>query len=175
MDARAIFTTHIEEKKEEIIQHVGRVEKISRGFSALPFSRPLIEKLLTDSIWLHDIAKFDNEDNHNKLEYDKNTLTCKKKVIARFSEDNAYMQMVVKIIEQHKGKFMPPDDKLWLEAAILRLCDKIDKFEKTSIEKAKEACEESLKKIQEWVQPKGKQFTDDYEILEKQTKGYYRK
>lgn len=84
------------------------------------------------------------------------------------------MKMVVEIIEQHKGAFAP-DDKLWLEAAILRLCDKIDKFEKNSVAKAEDACNKSLKTISVWAQLKGKPFTDDYKILEKQTKGYYRK
>lgn len=76
------------------------------------------------------------------------------------------MSDIYGIIENHRGKFKP-DDSYAIEAAILRICDKLDKFAKGQSDAASK-CEKSLAKIQAAISDLPAAFIDTYTRLFKE-------
>lgn len=133
MDAEKIFRKHIEEKDD--IEHTEQVVKLCEEF-ADKFSNDIDKTLLIDAAWLHDIAKPTAGDNHHIDDFVRPIL---KKYISGSRLDD-----IVEIISVHKNGFNPKNNKL--ESAILRICDKLDRFRKNKKDPEGD-CKKSLKKI----------------------------
>ena len=151
------FPTKIEIDKIKIIEHTKRVVKLCEEF-ATELDEQGIEvdrQLLIRAAWLHDIAKFDDGDDHHKK---KNV----KAVLEKYDMDieSDLVKSIAKIISEHKGSFEPKKHRK--EAAILRICDKLDKFNKGK-DDAEEKCNKSIEKISEWAEEE-EWFTDFNEI-----------
>jgi len=54
------------------------------------------------------------------------------------------------IAKSHKGKFEPPEE-IAIEAAVLRICDKLDKYRKSKKKKATEKYEETVYMVEEYI------------------------
>lgn len=110
-------------------------------------------ELLLNAAWLHDVAKLSAGKKHNK----------RRKVSAVLKKHNLYhnidhIKRVTRIIKSHKGKKFNPQ-KYKLESAVVRLCDKLDRFKKGKKD-ADKKCRKTLKKAKDVLEEK------DYQILE---------
>lgn len=105
--------------KKRRYKHTKRVVKLCKYFSEVLEVEN--RNILIKAAWLHDIGKIESDKKHHK-----------RNIVIPILEDNNYKNKkiddIVYIIENHKGKFNP--DKLILESAILRMCDKLDKYNK---------------------------------------------
>jgi HD superfamily phosphodiesterase len=131
------------------VEHIKRVRVLCQRF--LHVGLKVDENLLLLSAGLHDIAKkLAGEDHHKKEKIIKalQKARVREEYIKALNKAGVY-----EIITAHKGKFRPK--KHQLEAAILRICDKLDKFDKAKgkeipYKKAGEAmndCNETMGKI----------------------------
>ncbi len=101
----------------------------------------LDEHILHKAAWLHDISKYD--------EYGDKRKNHHKKAFSVLSEYGlTYKDPVCNIIKAHTEKFKP-NKKYAMEAAVLRICDKLDKFNKGK-EDAQDKCQRSLKVIKKY-------------------------
>ena len=82
-----------------------------------------IEKLCKAALF-HDIAKYKDRNNHHK-----NAKKILKNLFIKNEESKKYLKDVSSIIKSHKEKF-EPNDQIIVEAVILRMADKIDKYRK---------------------------------------------
>lgn len=137
-------------KRYNLIKHTERVVKMCKKF-AEKFPEDVDPDLLIDSAWLHDIAKFQLGDKHNKRKKVRKVI---ENLVPHFEEER--LDNIAEIISVHTGEFNPRSHVL--ESAILRICDKLDKFEKMQ-DDAEEKCRKSMEKIE------GKLNSRDYEIL----------
>lgn len=141
MDGKEIFHTHIlygdvsEEKKKHLHLHTLRVVELCMYFEDKLNRKDLDVALLHQAAWCHDIAKFDDKDHH----HEKKVV---KKVLRQYTR--ADVSDILLVITNHKGDF--EKDNFPLESAILRICDKLDKFTKGQKD-ASEKCEKSYEKI----------------------------
>lgn len=120
MHGERIFRSAV--RDEKVIAHTERVVGMCADFSdKLGMSHDDTE-LLINATWLHDIAKGDYGEAHNMPENVKNAV---ENAGYHIDEDN----VVLGVICAHKGKFSPKCD-LALISAVLRICDKLDKFNK---------------------------------------------
>lgn len=109
--------------------------------------------LLYKAAYLHDIGKANYDgDAHPYMSvvcmYDSFDCSGKK--------SRKYARRISHIIIAHKSDFCPPKD-VAIEAAILRMADKIDKYNKSkySLVKAEKSCKKSLKKIKKYFHDNG--------------------
>ena len=154
----ASVTWEIQEEKQEKRKHAERVLGICQEIMGLLPQRVQncvdAEKLNAAAI-LHDIAKFDNDDEHHKLalkiiqkEYE--WLEAETKIVPFEKRD---LLQIGNIIRYHKGKKYEPDTLVELETAILRMADKIDKLDRVKNAKdskkrqAETSYKDSLNKI----------------------------
>ncbi|NCC15605.1 MAG: HD domain-containing protein [Clostridia bacterium] len=153
--------SHLEEVNK-IIGHTHRVLKICEAFAVnLKLEGTELELLKAAAI-LHDIAKLDEKNGeHNRL-VEEAMMDMGIVQFADGKEDKVY-----EIIEAHKGGFNPSSD-IALEAAILRMADKLDKFVKRPT-KAEKSCKDSYCKILNYFATKGialpQKFIDTYEVI----------
>lgn len=142
MDGKLIFdivkmSSNCEkEKKEKLTAHTQDVvdlcTELVRKFTDQ--HSDIQETLLINAAYLHDVARFKNgKDGHHKKD-------CVKKVIGDLVPEGEEYEAVLEIIKQHRKGFNP-QGFIW-ESAILRLCDKLDKFSKE--EDAEEKCHEAF-------------------------------
>ncbi len=66
MRGKDIFDNYINKSATELREHVARVVEMCIEFSENMNLNDAKKELLIDAAWLHDIAKFDNNDEHNK-------------------------------------------------------------------------------------------------------------
>lgn len=137
---------------KKIYRHTRRVADLCKKFrkrfrenyyERFGYGMDVDKKALKTFAYLHDtpkaVLKKPYDKSHNK-EWPIRTalkgykLPCNKKT-------------AVKAIAAHKGKFNPPAD-YEIESAILRICDKLDRFNKEKAD-AFDKCEKSLRKILE--------------------------
>lgn len=152
MTPKEMLAQHLENKKEDLLRHTDRVMEICERFVSELGDGLVNEELLFTAAALHDIAKFDGQEDHHKAAL---------KIIERegWSQHLSDPSQVEQIITAHRKSFHPGPD-VELEAAILRLADKLDKFEKArlscshdpiKLQKASEStldsCNSSLEKI----------------------------
>ncbi len=142
----------LEKNKKKIIKHSKRAKKIcDEIYEELDESiKEKIDKdLLSKAAIFHDIAKIEDDDTHNKL--------AKSRLKKHFKKSDEDFKKVCSIIKAHKGEF-EPDENIALEAAILRMADKIDKWNKINfkqkksrkdLEKCKKKYKENLEEIKE--------------------------
>ena len=157
MDAEKIFIGSVaadwknEAKRQNLIEHTERVVALCEKF-ACKFSNEVERQLLIDAAWLHDIAKHQAGSEHNRPKEVKKAL---KKIEPKIEEEKE-LDNITEIILAHRKAFNPRSHVL--ESAILRICDKLDKFAKGQID-AEKKCKKSMKKIKKKLAP------DKYEIL----------
>ena len=141
MNAQESFEWYIKLLLKEIEksrEHTKRVVALCEEF-ADKYPDAVDRELLLDAAWLHDIAKYRADKKHNDPE--KVLKLLKKYELGSDIDD---IEAVADVIAVHKGEFAPWDNEL--ESAVLRLCDKLDGFEKGK-ENAEEKCYDTLKKI----------------------------
>lgn len=133
--AREILLKHQEDKevKDKTVRHTKRVVALC-GELADRFESEGIKvnwKLLEAAAWLHDVAKKTDDEDHQRPSVVKEVLEDD---ILDVSKGD-----VTQIIKYHKRKrykkFNP--DSYKIECAILCICDKIDKLNKTWEKKEK--------------------------------------
>lgn len=125
-------------KGQVLVMHTTRVVDLVESFLGalleLDGSLEVDKELLLTAAWLHDVAKLDGGDDHHLQGF-----------VLPILEEYAVPQpeKVANIIALHKGAFTPREYPL--EASILRICDKLDKFNKDPEKKVKalESCEKS--------------------------------
>lgn len=141
-----ILKKHLEQVTTKLTEHSTQVADISMSIIA-KIDMNIKEdekKLVYKAAILHDIAKFDDEDKHNKKA---------KEVLYEFCKEDEDFEQLCSIIKYHKGKFKP-DKGIAVIAAILRMADKIDKFNKNK-NNAEEKYGKSLKKIKKYFKDNG--------------------
>lgn len=118
--------------------------------------------LLYKAAYLHDIGKADCKgDVHPFMSvvcmYDSFDCSGKK--------SRKYARRISHIIIAHKSDFCPPKD-VAIEAAILRMADKIDKYNKSKyrLKKARKSYEKNLEKIREYFRDNG--LDDEFKQIE---------
>lgn len=120
-------------------EHVERVCSLCCEFAD---SLNCIDKsLLINAAYLHDVAKQIDDDYHHERKYI--ALALRKKNIDTDKIDR--FDDVCIIIENHRGKFFP-HRYIW-ESAILRICDKLDKFNQAKF-KAKKIFDNAKEKAE---------------------------
>lgn len=143
MTAESIFYDYIEkleldEEEEELKEHTKRVVNLCIEFEKKLY---LDEHILHKAAWLHDIAKYDeygiDRENHHKKAF---------LVLSKYGL--TYKDPVCNIIKAHTKNFKP-EKKYAMEAAVLRICDKLDRFNKGKKD-AKAKCKESLSLIEKY-------------------------
>lgn len=129
---------HKKEKKK-ITKHTRRVvdicHQITNELESLGYHPD--QELLDLSAIFHDIAKMENDEEHHKIT---------KEVLENYFSEDDDLEEVCSIIKAHKGKFKPMGS-VNLEAAVLRISDKIDKINKGDLNKFWKSYRESLKEI----------------------------
>lgn len=90
--------------------------------------------ILISAAWIHDIGKLETTELHHFAI-----------VLEKVLSDELIDKDISGIIEQHKGVFNPKSYPK--ECAILRLCDKIDKFHDEQYKEVKKKCEKTLDEI----------------------------
>ena len=129
-----------EKKLRKIQKHTQRVVKLCHKlYEKLNNNSCNIKyDLLISAAWIHDIGKT-NEKNIKGLHH--LSVVLGEMIPIKLKDDDVFG-----IIEQHKGIFNPK--RLFRECAILRLCDKIDKFyDDEQYNDAKEKCEKVIDEI----------------------------
>lgn len=143
MNAQESFERYIQSLLTDIKnmrKHTERVVALCEEF-ADRYPDAVDRELLLDAAWLHDIAKYRADKRHNSPKrvqavLEKNEL----------GDEIDSLEAVVDVIAMHKGRFDPWENEL--ECAVLRLCDKLDRFEKGKSD-AKKKCRKTLKKIED--------------------------
>lgn len=146
--SREMVKNHYLALAEEKLEHAGRVRKISGRIAdrlekqgCFCVDRPL----LLNAAQLHDIAKLDNDRKHHK----KAKKAIKKEYRKLTGEKLAKRdrKRLGAVIQAHKGSFDPPDH-VALEAAVLRMADKIDQTARGK-RHAKKSYKKHMKKIKD--------------------------
>lgn len=106
--------------------------------------------ILCKGALLHDIGKaFPVDDDYHHL---ASAATIEKLFDCTSEQENReFTRKLQSIILSHKGDFKPDSD-IAVEAAILRMADKIDKYNKSTPKKAKRACKKSAEIIRIYFQ-----------------------
>ena len=149
-----ILKEHLNQLTTKLTEHSIRVADISMNIIDeidMNINKDKKELIYKAAI-LHDIAKFDDKNNHNEEA---------KKVLSKFCGKDEDFESLCLIIKNHKGYFNPNKD-IAIPAAILRMADKIDKFNKKKNKKNKinKKYKENLEEIKENFKRNGlkKQF-----------------
>lgn len=137
--AKSIAKRYLTDKQYAHTERVAELcEKFSEEFSEID------KNLLMDAAWLHDIGKaFAREKRHAEKDVVDEALE-------NVGWDNNRAE-VSYIIHRHKGKFHPK--RHIIECSILRICDKLDKYNKDDKKHPKQHCKESMEKIREVLRP----------------------
>ena len=145
-----------EDMRAHLLHTEGVVSVCLEILSSLPLeSQKLVnQKLLNAAAILHDVAKFDDKDDHHKL---AESVILKNRALWGEDVDDEDIEALGSIIRAHKGKFKPDVDYA-CEAAILRMADKIDMLRRGKDRQNK--YEEGIDKIQTYFR---KHFEDDSE------------
>lgn len=115
-------------------------------------------QILLDAAELHDMCKLD----------EKHGLCTRHEVAAANEIEENHLAKhrlrVADVVLNHKGKFSP-EERNWEMAAILRLCDKLDKFDKGDLD-AEQSCETNFKKIESWCRKRYLHHTVEFIQIE---------
>lgn len=176
MNSYEILEKHLDsnnvrpEEREELISHIHRVVVICEAFVDELTPTDINNEALMNAAILHDICKYDDDNKHEKVGADL--------VEKEYSADIKDVKIVGDIIRAHRKKFKP-SDTVWLEAAILRMADKLDKYAKGKAN-VENKCKKSIEAIEEYVSDHGisdKQFDmfmNAYEKIQKDCKAKQR-
>lgn len=125
---------------DKTLEHVIRVVELCETF--IKNGACVNKNLLLDAAILHDLSKYIGNDYHQERKYIALALNKKNIDIDKI---NKFDDICI-IIENHRGEFFP--HRYLLESAVLRTCDKLDKFNK-AIEKSELAYEKAKRKAKE--------------------------
>ena len=133
------------QKLTKIEDHTKRVVKLCKKLCKI--IPEINEEMLISAAWIHDVGKLETKGLHHFAI-----------VLEKVLPDELIDKDILGIIEQHKGVFNPKSHSK--ECAILRFCDKIDKFpdderdgqkkrkkKERKYEEAKEKCKKVLDEI----------------------------
>lgn len=150
-----------ENMKAHLLHTEGVVSVCLEILSALPpQSRLLVDpELLNAAAILHDVAKFDDKDDHHKL---AESVILKNCALWGEDVDDEDIEALGSIIRAHKGKFKPDEDYA-CEAAILRMADKIDMLRRGKDKQNK--YEEGIDKIKEYFYDHFPENSDEMQFL----------
>ena len=124
-------------KKRKTYYHSKRVAILCKKFTDNIHS--VNGELVEKAALLHDIGKTENiKGKHNRKERVRTVLN-------KWNYDDEMINDIIKIISYHRGKNFKPNS-FPIECSILRICDKLDKFEKEKLEII-EICEKNMNKI----------------------------
>lgn len=161
-ESEKVFRAH-DDKCIEVKEHSENVCRICEDI-ALQLEKNGIKvrkKLLKKAAYLHDIGKaYRKGDAHPFM-----SVICMYDIFDCSGEERKeYAWKLGQIIIAHKGIFCPPVC-VAIEAAILRMADKIDKYSKPqySLKEAEESCKKSLKKIKEYFRENDR--ADEFEKI----------
>lgn len=145
-----------EDMRDHLLHTRGVVSICLEILSALPpQSQSLVDpELLNAAAILHDVAKFDDKDDHHKL---AESVILKNRALLGEDVDDENIEILGSIIRAHKGKFKPDEDSA-CEAAILRMADKIDMLRRD--EDKQDKYKEGIDRIKTYF---GKHFEKDSE------------
>lgn len=124
----------------------------------------LNRKMLYKAAYLHDIGK-------TECSGDAHPFMSVVRLYTLFECDKhkKYARKLCSVIVSHKGYFTPYSSVV-MEAAILRMADKIDKYNNTSFPKVKEAYRKSLKKIGKYFKKNSLDYYSEFAEVCKQTR-----
>ena len=137
MTAKKIAKELLDDDYEKTYKHTKRVVELCEKFIRAGLS--VNAEMLLDAAWLHDVAKaIDAGKEHHKPKVVREALKGYK------VKD---LDNLVGIIENHKGGFSPKAYEL--ESAVLRICDKLDKYSQADCKCDNEKFEKAAKKFRE--------------------------
>jgi HD superfamily phosphodiesterase len=120
-------------KKNELREHTQRVISICEEFIKQLETQGVTGikiDLLRDAATLHDIAKYNADgkkyDDHND-NGDKHNAEAVRVLSSKYHDEIKDLNDICAIIRVHSGDF-DPDKRIGIEAAILRIADKLDRF-----------------------------------------------
>ena len=139
----------------DIMTHTERVVKICKKIIKHLDIDKHTKKIIYRAAIFHDITKLieDSElKNHNELVGE---------LLDDYFESDKDLEMITSIIKYHKGEF-EPDEDVAVAAAILRMADKIDKFNKKD-KKAEKKYKDNLEVIKEYFEKNGIEGFEEFE------------
>lgn len=137
---RHLKDNNVEKKKrKKLVEHTERVVEISSKIVDILGVDKYTKEIISKSAIFHDIAKFDDNEKHNKR--------AKEILKGLFEEDNE-LKKIGDIIACHRGRFNPRED-IAIPAAVLRIADKLDKINKNKLDKFVTTYTKSMKLIEE--------------------------
>lgn len=124
------------------------------------------EELVYKAAYLHDIGKkIDGSNTHNKTSEELIDFLC-----GHINNNTEYLIKLKSIVKAHRGKFNP-DHNVSIEAAIMRMADKIDKFHRCdshkAFKKANDTYCENCQKIKEYFMTNISKRIDDFDDFKK--------
>lgn len=153
-------------------KHTEKVVELCKKFSqSLHIDN---ETLVLKAAWLHDIGK-PSEDKYEKMglrdeKHKHNSTEILSGILHDFDYNDNAANDILEIILWHRGDFLPR--RLQLESAVLRICDKLAKYEKGKKD-AKRKCKNNIKEIIEYLEYNIEKFEKIYEKLKEQEKNKY--
>lgn len=151
MESERIFRQLVTYKRT--VSHTERVVEMCKYFADRMNLSARDRNLLLDSAYLHDIAKSGFGEAHNLPENVDEVLGNKE-----LPND------IYEVILNHKDNFSPKSE-LAMVCSILRICDKLDKFNKKAAD-AEFKCNSAMALIQEHLTPdEFKQFKAIYDEI----------
>ena len=122
---RHLKDNNVEKKKrKKLVEHTERVVEISSKIVDVLGVDKYTKEIISKSAIFHDIAKFDDNEKHNKR--------ANEILKGLFEEDNE-LNKIGDIIACHRGCFSPRED-IAVPAAVLRIADKLDKINKNKLD-----------------------------------------
>ena len=141
-------TCNDKKERKKVFKHSKRVLDICEEIISHLDLKKHFRRMIYRAAIFHDIAKFDNNDiPHNE----KAKEILEKKFNKKDDDD---FEKICLIIKYHRDEFTPNED-IAILAAILRIADKIDKFNKINIkkkdiEKIEKIYEKNLEEIEKY-------------------------
>lgn len=148
------------------ICHTYRVIELCEEFAARVGLGEEDREILRAAAYYHDMFKGIVENKYH-AEFAAQWL--------RSASGIRHLKRVADVVHFHCGKEFEPDKENWLLAAILRMSDKIDKYNKGK-DDADEKCVKSLEKIETWFnkeiddEKKWAEFRTAYEQIRDEVK-----
>lgn len=151
-----------EDMKAHLLHTEGVVSICLEILSRLPQESQLLvdPELLNAAAVLHDVAKFDDKDDHHKL---AESVILKNRALLGEEVDDEDIEILGSIIRAHKGDKFKPDEDYACEAAILRMADKIDMLRRGKDKQNK--YQESIDNIKEFFKGHFKKGSDERKFL----------
>ncbi len=153
----------------EEYKHTEKVVELCKKFSkSLHIDN---EILVLKAAWLHDIGK-PTEDKYKKVglkdeKYKHNSTEILSGILHELDYNDNAANDILEIILWHRGDFRPR--RLQLECSILRICDKLSRYEKGKKD-ANRKCKNNIKEIIEYLEYNIERFEEIYDELREQEK-----